>query len=170
MKSNGIKKPHHECYIAKYLDERDNQASWKIVVRGQRYRRVTWIWRRRWQPDISSTVVVVKGLGATSRFRKRGPSLMTVVKLLKSWRRTVSMSEHRVLESRGWLVEIAMGGLMVKTMYMIIDKRDPSNKGWFCNNSEIYTLISKRLYVENKAKLSQLTRTDFAATIAKLTH
>ena len=28
------------------------------------------------------------------------------------------------------------------------------NKGRFCNNSEIYTLISKRLPVENKAKLS----------------
>ena len=43
------------------------------------------------------------------------------------------------------------------------------NKGRFCNNSEIYTLILKRLSVENKAKLSQLTRADFA-TIAKLTH
>ena len=32
-----------------------------------------------------------------------------------------------------------------------------TNKGRFCNNSEIYTLISKRLSVENKAKLSQLT-------------
>ena len=43
------------------------------------------------------------------------------------------------------------------------------NKGRFCNNIEIDTLISKRLYVENKAKLSQLTRADFA-TIAKSTH
>ena len=34
--------------------------------------------------------------------------------------------------------------------------QDPvqSNKGRFCNNSEIYTLISKRSSVENKAKLS----------------
>ena len=40
------------------------------------------------------------------------------------------------------------------------------NKGRFCNNSEIETLISKRLYVENKAKLSQLIRADFV-TIAK---
>ena len=31
-----------------------------------------------------------------------------------------------------------------------------NNKGRFCNNSEIDTLISKRLSVENKAKLSQL--------------
>ena len=37
------------------------------------------------------------------------------------------------------------------------------------NNSEIETLISKRLSVENKAKLTQLTRADFV-TIAKLTH
>ena len=36
-----------------------------------------------------------------------------------------------------------------------------TNKGRFCNNSETDTLISKRLYVENKAKLSQLTRPDF---------
>ena len=43
------------------------------------------------------------------------------------------------------------------------------NKGRFCNNSEIYTLISKGLSVETTAKLSQLTRTDFA-TIAKFTH
>ena len=32
----------------------------------------------------------------------------------------------------------------------------PINKGWFCNNSEIGTLIYKRLSVENKAKLSPL--------------
>ena len=31
-----------------------------------------------------------------------------------------------------------------------------TNKGRFCNNSEIDTLISKRLSVQNKAKLSQL--------------
>ena len=43
------------------------------------------------------------------------------------------------------------------------------NKGRFCNNSEIEIQFSKRLSVENKAKLSQLTRTDFL-TIAKLTH
>ena len=39
--------------------------------------------------------------------------------------------------------------------------------GRFCNNSKIDKLISKRLYVENKAKLSQLSRADFV-TIAKL--
>ena len=43
------------------------------------------------------------------------------------------------------------------------------NKGRFCNNSDIATLISKRLSVENKAKLYQLTRADSVA-IAKLTH
>ena len=43
-----------------------------------------------------------------------------------------------------------------------------TNKGRFCNNSEIDRLISKRLSVENKVKLSQLTRADFV-TIAKLT-
>ena len=31
-----------------------------------------------------------------------------------------------------------------------------TNKGRFCNNSEVDTLILKRLSVENKAKLSQL--------------
>ena len=44
-----------------------------------------------------------------------------------------------------------------------------ANEGRFCNNSKINTLISKQLSVENKAKLSQLTRADFV-TIAKLTH
>ena len=44
-----------------------------------------------------------------------------------------------------------------------------TNKGKFCNNSEIDTLIYKRLCLENKAKLSQLTRADFVRT-AKLTH
>ena len=34
-------------------------------------------------------------------------------------------------------------------------------RGRFCNNSENDTLISKRLSVENKAKLSQLTRSRF---------
>ena len=43
------------------------------------------------------------------------------------------------------------------------------NKGRFCNNSEIEIQFSKRLSVENKAKLSQLTRADFV-TIAKMTH
>ena len=32
--------------------------------------------------------------------------------------------------------------------------------GRFCNDSEIDTPVSKQLYVENKAKLSQLTRAD----------
>ena len=44
-----------------------------------------------------------------------------------------------------------------------------SSKGRFCNNNKIDTWDSKRLSVENKAKLSQLTRADFV-TIAKLTH
>ena len=43
------------------------------------------------------------------------------------------------------------------------------NKGRFCNNSGVHTLILKRLSIENKAKLSQLTRADFV-TIPKLTH
>ena len=38
---------------------------------------------------------------------------------------------------------------------MNLKTRKP-NKGRFCNNSEIDTLISKRLSVENKAKLFQL--------------
>ena len=38
-----------------------------------------------------------------------------------------------------------------------------------CNNSDIYALVSKRLSVENKANLSQLTRADFV-TIATFTH
>ena len=42
-----------------------------------------------------------------------------------------------------------------------------TNKGRFCNNSEINTIISKRSSVEKKAKLFQLTRADFV-TIAKL--
>ena len=41
-----------------------------------------------------------------------------------------------------------------------VDKRSnlflKNNKGRFCNNSEIDTLISKGLYVKNKAKLSEL--------------
>ena len=44
-----------------------------------------------------------------------------------------------------------------------------TNKGRFYNNNEINALISKRLSVENKAKLSQLTRADFVR-IAKLAH
>ena len=46
---------------------------------------------------------------------------------------------------------------------------DAVNKGRFRNNSKIDTLISKRLSVENKAKLSHLTWADFE-TIAQLTH
>ena len=37
-------------------------------------------------------------------------------------------------------------------------KRTQHNKGRFCNNSEIDTLILKQLSVENKAKQSQLRR------------
>ena len=44
-----------------------------------------------------------------------------------------------------------------------------TNKGRFYNNTKIDTLILKRLSVENKAKLSQLTRADFV-TIAKVKH
>ena len=43
------------------------------------------------------------------------------------------------------------------------------NKGRFGYNSKVVTPISERLPVENKAKLSQLTRADFV-TIEKLTH
>ena len=50
-----------------------------------------------------------------------------------------------------------------------IGKLDRTNKSRFGNNNEIDTLISKRFSVENKAKLSQLTRVDFV-TITKLTH
>ena len=36
----------------------------------------------------------------------------------------------------------------------------------FCKDSEIYTLISRRLSVENKAKLSQLeTQNNFSAVL-----
>ena len=44
-----------------------------------------------------------------------------------------------------------------------------TNKGRFCNTNEIGPLISERLSVENKAKLSRLTREDFE-TLAKLIH
>ena len=44
------------------------------------------------------------------------------------------------------------------------------NKGRFSNNSEIDTLISKRLYVENKAKLSQLERKNQVKNISVLFH
>ena len=43
------------------------------------------------------------------------------------------------------------------------------NQGRFCNNSEIGALIAKRLSVENKVKLSQLTWADFVI-IARFTH
>ena len=42
-----------------------------------------------------------------------------------------------------------------------------TNKGRFCSNRKIDTLISKRLSVENKVKLSQLIWADFV-TIAHL--
>ena len=42
-----------------------------------------------------------------------------------------------------------------------------ANKSRFCNNSDIDTLFSKPISVENKVKLSQLTRADFVA-LAKL--
>ena len=44
-----------------------------------------------------------------------------------------------------------------------------NNKGSFGNNNQSDTLISKRLSVENKAKLSQLTRADFV-TMVKVTY
>ena len=44
-----------------------------------------------------------------------------------------------------------------------------TNKGKFCDNSNIGPLISKQLSVENKTKLSQQTREDFVTT-AKLAH
>ena len=43
-----------------------------------------------------------------------------------------------------------------KAVYKLNKHSHEVNKGGFCNNSEIDTLISKRLSVENKAKLSQL--------------
>ena len=48
--------------------------------------------------------------------------------------------------------------LILEATIPFIDKEYivKSNQGRFCNNNEIDTLISKRLYVENKAKLSQL--------------
>ena len=39
------------------------------------------------------------------------------------------------------------------------------NKGRFCNNSKICTLISKRLFVENKVKLSQLETQNTFSTV-----
>ena len=73
----------------------------------------------------------------------------------------------------------AHGGLLENdTWYSVLWKvsmfvfmngeRGYGNQGRFCNNSEMDTLISKRLSVENKAKLSQLARADFV-TIARLT-
>ena len=44
------------------------------------------------------------------------------------------------------------------------------DKGRICSNSEIDTLISKRLAVENKVKLSQLTRKEDLVKIEKLPH
>ena len=60
-------------------------------------------------------------------------------------------------------------GLIRIIVTLQVAQAELQNKGRFCNNSEIDTLISKRLSVENKVKLSQLTRADFV-TIAKLTH
>ena len=54
-------------------------------------------------------------------------------------------------------------------LIILITTRFFVDKGRFCNNSEIDILTSKRLSVENKAKLSEPTRADFVA-IAKLTH
>ena len=67
-------------------------------------------------------------------------------------------------------------------IYMIIDiliskrlsvenkaKLSQLTRADFGNYIENNTLISKRLSVENKAKLSQLTKADFV-TISKLTH
>ena len=45
----------------------------------------------------------------------------------------------------------------------------PGNKGMFCNNNEIETLISKRLSVENKPRLYQITRADFVKLHINLT-
>ena len=59
------------------------------------------------------------------------------------------------------VIEVNAKGMFLSVAY--------KNKGRLCNNSEIDSIISKRLYVENKVKLSQLTRTDFV-TIAKLPH
>ena len=61
----------------------------------------------------------------------------------------------------------------IETLNLIVYREQSetlsTNKGKVCNNSEIYTLISKWLSIEKKAKLSQITRADFV-TIAKLKH
>ena len=65
---------------------------------------------------------------------------------------------------------VYQGGIGIAYLGMLLlCNASSAIKGRFCNNSEIDTLISKRSSVENKAKLSQLTRADFV-TIARLTH
>ena len=66
-------------------------------------------------------------------------------------------------------IKIKLHVLATKTERIVSNTSLATNKGRFGNNSQIDILISKRLSVENKAKLSQLTRADFA-TIAKFTH
>ena len=60
-----------------------------------------------------------------------------------------------------------LGVISVISIKLLINHDHKINKGRFLNNSQIDTLISKRLSIEDKAKLSQLTSADFV-TIAKL--
>ena len=45
---------------------------------------------------------------------------------------------------------------LIQQQYLCQWLTSSTNKGRFCNNSKLDTLIAKRLYVENKAKLFQL--------------
>ena len=74
---------------------------------------------------------------------------------------------HRsVVDQAALLVQAALDQ---NTTTNVINLSSNCNKGRFGNNSDIDTLISKRLSVENKAKLSQLTWPDLV-TIVKLRH
>ena len=55
---------------------------------------------------------------------------------------------------------ISMAYLQQRKQDQFISQTPDKNKGRFCNNSEIYQLILKRLSVENKAKLSQMKIVD----------
>ena len=99
-----------------------------------------------------------------------------VLEALSPWRHGIfgyqccTWCRHSEIKTSGKVKELRMGRA-IKTEYGHTRKilLPLSNKGRFCNNSEIETLLSKRLSVENKAKLSQLTRADLV-TIAQLIH
>ena len=87
---------------------------------------------------------------------------------------TVQGSRIAMVEAHAWKSSTRLHvstaqGLIRIIVTLQVAQAELQNKGRFCNNSEIDTLISKRLSVENKVKLSQLARADFV-TIAKLTH